>query len=83
MAHGDTIELICQTKDLKDSSVNRYNIDVSKIVILYHTSADVAAIEIGQLIPVEAENVIRHKIKHNYGIKEIESGKTPMVSAFV
>jgi hypothetical protein len=53
---GKIIELIAQTIDINDETTTNFSVDLSKVKIISHPSADISAIELGTVIEDEKIN---------------------------
>ncbi len=76
---GKKIELVCQTRALKDENINKYLIDLTKSKVLKHETADIGAIEIGEIIEIQDDG--GRLFKFNEGISVIHEVASGIVSA--
>ena len=76
--NGTKAEIICQTIDLNDESVEKLLIDFLVVKVLFHETADIAAIQIADLIEDKAEG--NWDVTYVKGIVQLEKGKSNTVS---
>lgn len=76
--NGTKAEIICQTCELDDDSVERLSINFSKVKVLVHDTADVAAIEIAELEEDTSDG--SWNVTYVEGIVQLEKGLSHTVS---
>lgn len=75
---GDKMDLVCQTQDINDDSVEKYRIDLSVCLVQSHPTADIAAIELGTRKKIADKDA--YTLDFKKGIDIIEKGKNPVVN---
>lgn len=75
---GKKIELLCQSKDLKNGSTTSYLIDLKKADVLKHSDADIGAIEIGLIKEIEGKE--SYSVETGEGVEVTIVGKGGVVN---
>jgi len=75
--HGKSAELTCQTKDIRDRSVSKITIDLTKVELLKHADADVAAIKMGTT--QQTSDAGSYSITYSDGVSVTARGKGGIV----